>query len=332
MAGPYLVTAVVTTFDRPRMAQRAISSVMAQTYPHLEVIVVEDGSCSGIESWIASAGEARVRYCRHDSNQGLAAARNTGLRLAAGQYVAYLDDDDAWKPHRIARQVSLLMGLTSEQRSRLGVVYCGVEVSYPDGSAFVPNYPKNQGNLREAIIFSGPITLSSTFLFAREALLGVGGFDERLRSSVDHDIWMALAAGDYDVHVVNEPLVVTYEDPSRPRMITNTPQRIAGVQEFVDKWLPTCQSWLGEGEGMAFVRRYYARVIGYLAAQQLVAGRLQDASLAVRVGLRHRCASWQAPFVMAKYVALFAGRRLLPVSITNRLVRAWAGRHPRGTP
>jgi glycosyltransferase involved in cell wall biosynthesis len=329
---PVLVTTAVTTFDRPKMAQRAIRSVLAQTYPHLEILVVEDGSCSGIEDWIASEAKARVRYCHHDSNRGLAAARNTGLRLANGQYIAYLDDDDTWKPDRIAKQVRLLMGLSAEDRARLGVVYCGVEISYPDGYAFVPNYPKNRGNLRKAIMRSGPITLSSTFLFSRDALLEVGGFDERIVSSVDHDIWMALAAADYDVHVVDEPLVVTYEGPSRLRMITNTSKRIAGVQAFVDKWMPTYQAWMGERDGIAFARRYYTRVIGHLAAQQLVLGRLRDAMLAVRAGLLHRCASWQAPFVMAKYVALFAGRRFLPVSITSRLVKAWAGRHRRHTP
>ena len=101
-----LVTVVVTTYDRPTLVKRALQSVFAQTYSSLEIIVVEDGSSTDTESWLR-AQDSTVKYICHQMNKGLAAARNTGLKHASGEYIAYLDDDDEWKPNRIEKQIEL---------------------------------------------------------------------------------------------------------------------------------------------------------------------------------------------------------------------------------
>ncbi|MDR9432101.1 MAG: glycosyltransferase family 2 protein, partial [Natronomonas sp.] len=94
-----LVTAAVTTYDRYDSAKRAVESVLDQTYEEIELVVVEDGTGSGIGDWLDAEG-IDARYIRHDANRGLAAARNTAIAASRTDYIAFLDDDDEWKPRR----------------------------------------------------------------------------------------------------------------------------------------------------------------------------------------------------------------------------------------
>jgi glycosyltransferase involved in cell wall biosynthesis len=317
-----LVTAVVTTYNRPEPGRRAIRSVLAQTYGPLQIIVVEDGSDSGIEAWLKREGLHQVEYARHPENRGLAAARNTGLRLAAGEYVAYLDDDDEWKPQRIDRQVRLLTELSDAEQQRLGVVYCGVEVRASNRShPLAVMLPRFRGSMKEAIVRNGPTTLSSTFLFSKAALKRAGGFDEALPSSIDHDIWMALASRSYEAHTVDEPLVIARVS-SGGTMTTSTTARIRGVEQYLQKWKSTYREWLGDAEGEAYARQYLTRVIGRLAAEKLVNARLGEALEATRALLKGGGSPYYSISSLLKFVALAAARRLLPRGVLPLLKRA----------
>lgn len=275
-----LVTAIVTTYNRPELCKRAVKSVLAQTYEPLETIIVEDGTDSGIKEWL-NVESPNIKYIRHEENRGLAAARNTGLEHAKGQFVAYLDDDDAWKPERIERQIVEFTSMSPEQRTKVGVVYCGTEKRTQEGEIIGINHPKNSGNLREAIQETGASTLSSTFLFTRDALLDVGGFDENLPSSIDHDIWMALAVEGYHAIAIDLPLVITYESDHQD-MMTNTYPRIEGVKQYVEKWIPTYEEWYGVEAGNRHGEQYFARVIARLVESNVRDGEFKEAWDAIR--------------------------------------------------
>ena len=103
-----LVSVIVPTFNRPAMLKDALKSIAAQTYRPIEVIVVNDAG-SDVESIVSrSIGRDPVIYLKHASNKGLAAARNTGLRGATGDYITYLDDDDVYYPDHVQTLVSFL--------------------------------------------------------------------------------------------------------------------------------------------------------------------------------------------------------------------------------
>lgn len=278
--GNPLVTAVITTHDRFEEAKRAIESARSQTYSPLELLVVEDGTKSGVEEWLRERGYTNVRYVRHAENKGLAAARNTAISLSSGRLIAFLDDDDVWKPRRIERQVQRLEKLSPEKRAKLAVVYCAVEARENSRVMSIIT-PDNEGDLRAAIERDGPSTLQSSFLFTKDALKTVGGFDEHLQSSVDHDIWLSLADHGYHAYTVPEALVVTYDDFA-DSMMTNTESRITGVGQFVEKWRPTYREWFGEIEGEKRIQQYFARIISRLAATKVVRGEFGDAWTAVR--------------------------------------------------
>jgi glycosyltransferase involved in cell wall biosynthesis len=275
-----LVTAVVTTYDRPELVKRAVKSVLDQTYAPLEFLIVEDGTDSGVAAWLCETGHDAVRYVRHADNQGLAGARNTAIALADGDYIAFLDDDDAWKPDRIARQVSLLASLSPLEHRQVAVVYCGLE-SRQDGDVQSILHPKNDGDLAASIRDYGASTVQSACLFRRAALLNVGGYDEELPSSIDHDIWMSLAVAGYEVRAIDEPLVVSFDDFA-DSMMTNTDQRIRGVRMYVEKWRPTYREWFGPSAGDRYARRYFTRVVGRLAATKLVTGQIEEAARAAQ--------------------------------------------------
>jgi glycosyltransferase involved in cell wall biosynthesis len=312
-----LVTAVVTTYDRFEEATRAIESVLAQTYEPVEFVVVEDGTESGIGEWLDAQGYDSVRYVRHETNQGLSGARNTAIALASGDYVAFLDDDDSWKPERIERQVSLLRSLSDAEREALGVVYCAVEAR-EDGRVASVIPPENRGNLREAIARDGPSTLQSACLFSKRALVDVGGYDEALVSSVDHDIWLSLAVGGYSAETVAEPLVVSY-DTFADSMMTNTDERIEGVAQFVEKWWPTYVDWFGRDEADRRLQRYFARVIARLAATKLVSGNVGEARRATAVLFERSDQTGYNVATLALLTAEAAVKRFVPPAVVRRL-------------
>ena len=105
-----LVSAVITACNRNiDILERAVKSVANQTYPHIEIIVVDDSSSKApgrkeIEQYLTSKYD--LRYIRHPKTLGACAARNTGLSVSKGSYIAYLDDDDEWLPTKIERQLT----------------------------------------------------------------------------------------------------------------------------------------------------------------------------------------------------------------------------------
>lgn len=101
-----LVSVVIPTYNRANQIREAVRSVLNQTWPHCELIVVDDGSTDGTEEVLQEFGE-RVRYFK-TVNRGVASARNRGIRESSGQWVSFLDSDDRWHPEKIERQMLAL--------------------------------------------------------------------------------------------------------------------------------------------------------------------------------------------------------------------------------
>jgi glycosyltransferase involved in cell wall biosynthesis len=174
-----LVSVILITRNRAALLSRAIDSVLAQSYPHIELIVVDDGSEDEILE-IYSKKFSNIITSRHPSPRGGNAARNTGLKLANGEYVAGLDDDDEFLP----MHVDALLAAQGEQFSF--VCARSMEIGYHGRkqTRFVAMITYH------CIMFSNAV--GNQVLVSRSKILAVGGYDEKLTRYQDYDMWVRL--------------------------------------------------------------------------------------------------------------------------------------------
>lgn len=195
------VSVVMPAYNAERFVAEAIESVLAQTHQDLELIVVDDGSTDRTAAVVASFG-ARVR-CVRQQNARQAAARNRGVREATGDYLAFIDADDLWRPEKLAKQLRVL-----EADPSLGFVYCNVDHVDEDGRFVCPRPGAVKGRALEPILMGEPIggLCGSTLLISRARFAEIGPFDVDLPPCEDTDFWVRVAAR-YPLDYVDEALV-----------------------------------------------------------------------------------------------------------------------------
>jgi glycosyltransferase involved in cell wall biosynthesis len=196
-----VISAIVPTFDRaPRLA-RALDSILAQTRPADELIVVDDGSTDGTRELIAERFPA-VRYLRQE-NQGVSAARNLGIAAALGDWIALLDSDDEWRPEKLERQLLALAGS--------GAKICHTDEIWIRGGRRVNpgrRYARRSGRIFRDCLPLCAISPSSV-LIHRTVFAAAGTFDEQLPACEDYDLWLRICSC-FPVLLVDEPLVIRH--------------------------------------------------------------------------------------------------------------------------
>lgn len=197
-----LVSAVIPAFNAGRFVGEAIDSVLGQTYPQVECIVVDDGSTDQTAEVVQRYGD-RVRLVRQ-RNAGVSVARNNGAAAGSGGFVAFLDADDRWYPAKLERQLTALRGATAQT-----MTVCAVRTVDEAGAPLGDrtwNCPS--GLLRALIMFDGARTIScsSTALIPRALFESIGGFERELSMSADLDLLIRIARRG-EIAIVNEPLV-----------------------------------------------------------------------------------------------------------------------------
>lgn len=312
------VSIVITTRNRPKLLVRAIHSVLAQTYRNWDLHVVDDASSDDTPRVAAAllANRKNAYYWRHSRKKGLAAARNTAIAKATGRYIAFLDDDDTWKPNCLEKRVDLLMQLAPQHREKFGVIYCGCEVKIVNEGRITYNMPKIQGNIKHNICTRDLTTIPSSCLFPEVILTKIGGFDENLCSFIDHDIWMSLATHGYYAFAVHEPLVTTYIEKNHLSMVAHTHQRIQGTEQYLTKWTPTFQRWFGPRRAKKYIQRYRTRVLATLAATKFAQGSFREGWLLIRHLVSRSHGSPAQLALLSRLVA----RRLLRSCVPPRMI------------
>ena len=224
------VSVIIPTFNRANLVGRSIKSVLDQTYCDFELIVVDDGSIDNTEEVVKAFSDPRIRYMKHEKNRGLSAARNTGIKAATGEYIAFQDSDDEWLPNRLERQ---LPAFQQDKEKRIGLVLC--QMYFPEGNWTWA--PKVQNITFEEIIHHEAIIGPVTFLIRRDVAGPELYFDENLRAAEDWDFLIRISRI-CDIEYIKEVLVHIHDDAdSRNRTpINDLESRILLLQKFAEEF------------------------------------------------------------------------------------------------
>ena len=191
MSEAQLVSVVIPSYNRLHCLPRAIASVLAQSHRALELIIVDDGSTDGTHDW-ARDFACPIPFTFHplERNMGAAAARNRGIALAKGTYVAFLDSDDVWHPEKIARQLAAI----AAAGPKYGAAYTGIASLTEAGVPCGVSRATEAGDIRLGLVNHNVVGSTSCALVRRDLLLQVGGFVPNLKSCQDWELWLRLAS------------------------------------------------------------------------------------------------------------------------------------------
>ena len=195
------VSIIIPAYNRAGMILTAVESVLAQTYPDWEAIIVDDGSSDNTREVVAGVKDARVRYIYQD-NKGLPDARNTGIRASSGEYVAFLDSDDAFLPEKLMLQVPVL-----DATPQIGLVAGGfVEVDM-DMRPLHEIRPWVKNPTLDLLDWVRTCSFCVGSPLVRRAWLDKAGlFDETMRYVEDWDLWLRLASMSCRMQWLKEPV------------------------------------------------------------------------------------------------------------------------------
>jgi glycosyltransferase involved in cell wall biosynthesis len=276
---PARVSVVIPTYNRAADVRIAVACALGQTYPAaaLEVIVVDDGGIDDTPQMLQREFGERIRFER-TVNRGVAAARNHGLRLATGAYLALLDDDDEWHPTKIAVQARLL-----SERPEIGMVLTDVERVDAQRRTYEvferrTQFPSDGNVISYAV--RRPSFIPSSAMFRRAVLDATGGFDESLPTAEDIDFLLRVAQR-FGIAVIAEPLTRAMHDHQG---LSELPRSYRDYVTAVERFVRTHGDGLAPADRHAALFAAYAKNLrGYLwagdvtGAARLAAGAARHA-------------------------------------------------------
>jgi len=198
-----LVSVVVPTYKGSDVITRAVNSVLEQTYPHIEIIVVDDNAPESPERKATEVvmqqydGNESIVYLKHEVNKNGAAARNTGIKYSHGEYIAFLDDDDWFLPEKTEQQVDYL-----QHHPEYAACYC---LAQRDGKP-IETTPYT-GDVSKELLMLKSHMFTPSLCFRKEALLSINGFDESFRRHQDYELLLRFFQAGYKMGCVEKVLL-----------------------------------------------------------------------------------------------------------------------------
>ena len=221
-----VVSVILPTYNRKNLVGKAIQSVLEQNYRNLELIIIDDASTDGTEEIIKEFKDARILYLRNPVNRGGGAARNTGIKVAKGSFIAFQDSDDLWLPDKLEKQ----MAVFKVSPENVGVVYTQCDRREGDQVRRIPgeHTPQKNGDLFKGLLSENFITLP-TVVIKKVCLEKVGGFDESLPRLQDWEFFIRIARY-FEFQYIPEPLVYSFFTPGS---ISSKPEALIRALEII---------------------------------------------------------------------------------------------------
>ncbi len=195
------VSVVIPTHNRAELLPLAVRSVLEQTFQDFEIIIVDDASKDNTKEVVQGFKDDRIKFLHRDTCGGDAVARNLGIAISKGEYIALLDDDDQWAPEKLEQQVNIFLN----SLPNVGAVYTGrVNIDGKTGEMLDVILAKKKGFLFDEFLNHFFITTSSVML-RKECFNKVGLFDENIPYNSDFDMWIRVSK-DFQFGCIEEPL------------------------------------------------------------------------------------------------------------------------------
>ncbi len=184
-----LVSVIIPTYNRAHTISRAIDSVLNQTYKNIELIIVDDASIDNTIEIIKNINDKRIISIIHDKNKGISAARNTGIRLSKGKYVAFLDSDDEWDAQM------LLETINNIENRKIDIVFSYGEIIMNNYNIIIGRQEWINKVSKEEFLkrfYSGNLIYTQGIVIKKSKIFESGLFDETFDSVNDHELWIRL--------------------------------------------------------------------------------------------------------------------------------------------
>lgn len=203
-----LVSVIVPAYNAAATIGRALRSVLEQDYDRVEAIVVNDASTDGTYEVVSKVQDPRLRILSHSTNRNAAAARNTGIAAAAGDFIAFLDADDEWTRGSLSHRVNICTS------SPPGTVALGTQIVVGRSrTVIMPRRGPKRGESVAEYVTLGPGTYQPGALLVPAQLAKRVGFDERLKSFQDLDFGIRLDWAGARTRFTRQPLAIVHRDP-----------------------------------------------------------------------------------------------------------------------
>ena len=193
------ISVIIPTYNRGKYIERAIRSVLNQTYPVDEIIIVDDHSADNTSDVVNAINDSRIKYFYLDENVGAGQARNYGVSVSSGDWIAFHDSDDVWRNFKIEKQVDYV-----KRHNDIEFVYS----SYQGGNQIIPmkfNMKHYEGAMLDVLLDRNTVG-APTIMMKKDLFDAVGGFDKSMRALEDWDLALKIAIG-HRIGFVEEPLV-----------------------------------------------------------------------------------------------------------------------------
>ena len=213
-----LISVIIPTYNRAHIIKRSVESVLNQTYKNIELIIVDDGSTDNTKEIIDSINDKRIKYI-YQANQGAASARNKGIDLAEGQYIAFQDSDDVWHLDKLEKQLKVL------KQNDADVIFCKV---FLFGNLRKRIVPKNfkEGFLKKDSL---PVEISNATLLGKTEVFLNNKFDMEVPRLQDFELLLRIQKK-YSIYCLNEALFDYYLQTDS---ISNKPEKLLKAWKII---------------------------------------------------------------------------------------------------
>lgn len=226
------VSIVLPTYNRKKTLEKAIYSVIAQTYEYWELIIVDDASTDGTENLVKRfiCQDRRISYIRQEENRGSNYCRNLGVKKAKGRYIAFLDSDNYWEKEKLEIQLRLI----KDSKEEVAFVFCDEIINNGETEALFPERKYIDCDVGEALLITNVVD-TNTALVKRTCFEQAGGFDENMPRLQDWELFFRII-NEYGYKAIYIPQCLNHNIIQKDSITKNPRKYVDAIFHFLEKY------------------------------------------------------------------------------------------------